>query len=327
MTPRPLASLMLALAATAVHAQSATPAPLVVAPQAGAQPTVLPIRDVESDRIQAFLLLEFPQDMASPLDRLLGQPRSGVGAGIQVPLAPTRRVGAQLALSPQLPLGLLCQGRGVTATLGSLAEHCLLAGANVSPGSRLSLRQPSARADLRMRSDSSQITGSIGLDRYTLTPSLSLPGSVLGAGNTVLQDPVAAIDIDQAQLGLTSEFRIGREGWLSIGGTWAHARVVSATELPGALPPQWNNLSLSLGAGRGNFGGELVGRSLDAPGHAGSYDTLGIGVTWRTPWRAQLSVGAENLVSRGKSPFASDETKDGKADEGRVPYLRYKQDL
>ncbi|HEX5756453.1 MAG TPA: hypothetical protein VFY12_08885 [Arenimonas sp.] len=326
MTLRPLASLILALAATAAHAQTAAPAPLVLAPQATGQATVLPIRDVESDQIQAFLLLEFPQDSASPLDRLLGQPRSGIGAGIQIPLAPTRRVSAQLALSPQLPLGLLCQGRGVTATLGSLAEHCLLAGNAATPGSRLSLRQPSARADLRLRSESSNITGSIGLDRYTLNPSLSLPGSVLGAASN-LQDSIAAIDIDQAELGLTGEFRIGHEGWLSIGGTWAHARVVSATELPGALPPQWNNLSLSLGAGRGNFGGELVGRSLDAPGHAGSYDTLGIGVTWRTPWRAQLSVGAENLVSRGKNPFATDESKDGKADEGRVPYLRYKQDL
>lgn len=316
-------SLILALAAMAAHAQA--PAPLVVPGQASGNTTLLPIRDVESEQVQAFLLLEFPQGSQSALDRLLGPRRSGIGAAVQVPLAPARRVSAQLALDPQ-PLGLLCQGRGVTATLGSLAEHCLLAGAAMPPGSRLSLRQPAARAELRLDSDATEIAGQIGLSRYRLTPGLDLPGSVANRPMTAA-NPFATMDIEQAEVGLSGDFRLGSEGWLSIGGTWARARVVAATDLPGALPPQWRSLSLSLGAGRGNFGGELVGRSLEAPGHAGSFDTLGLGVTWRTPWRAQLSVGAENLVSRGKSPLDSDDGNARKAEEGRVPYLRYKQDL
>ena len=38
----------------------------------------------------------------------------------------------------------------------------------------------------------------------------------------------------------------------------------------------------------------------------------------------QLTVGAENVVTRGKNPFAPG---NGEKDEGTVPYVRYEQDL
>ena len=58
------------------------------------------------------------------------------------------------------------------------------------------------------------------------------------------------------------------------------------------------------------------------------FSTLGAGVTWRTPWKAKLSVGAENLMSRGKNPFGVQDTRPPlDQDQGRVPYVRYQQDL
>ena len=48
------------------------------------------------------------------------------------------------------------------------------------------------------------------------------------------------------------------------------------------------------------------------------------GLTWRTPWSGQLTVGAENVVTRGKNPFS---TGNAETDEGTVPYVRYEQDL
>ena len=47
------------------------------------------------------------------------------------------------------------------------------------------------------------------------------------------------------------------------------------------------------------------------------------GLTWRTPWSGQLSVGADNVVTRGKNPFSTA----NQDDEGTVPYVRYQQDL
>ena len=49
----------------------------------------------------------------------------------------------------------------------------------------------------------------------------------------------------------------------------------------------------------------------------------GLGLTWRTPWSGQLSVGADNVVTRGKNPFSATNPND----EGTVPYVRYQQDL
>jgi hypothetical protein len=53
--------------------------------------------------------------------------------------------------------------------------------------------------------------------------------------------------------------------------------------------------------------------------------------TWRTPWNADLSVGASNLLNSGneKSSDSNQEQFDDPFEMiyGRVPYVRYKQDL
>ena len=90
------------------------------------------------------------------------------------------------------------------------------------------------------------------------------------------------------------------------------------------MAPEWNTGTVTLGGGVGDFGGEIVGRVIDVPGADSRYSNLGLGLTWRAPWRARVTVGAENLVSRGKNPFAGSEEEE---DSGRVPYIRYEQDL
>ena len=63
---------------------------------------------------------------------------------------------------------------------------------------------------------------------------------------------------------------------------------------------------------------------VNVPGESNVWKGLGLGLTWRTPWSGQLSVGADNVVTRGKNPFSVNGQKD---DEGTVPYVRYQQDL
>jgi hypothetical protein len=81
---------------------------------------------------------------------------------------------------------------------------------------------------------------------------------------------------------------------------------------------------LNLGGGIGDFGVNVIGEVVDTPGRD-RWGSLGLGLSWRTPWSGQLTVGADNLVTRGKNPFAP--ASSGTDDEGAVPYVRYEQDL
>ena len=67
----------------------------------------------------------------------------------------------------------------------------------------------------------------------------------------------------------------------------------------------------------------VIGRVVETPGQP-RFEGLGLGLTWRTPWSGQLTVGAENVVTRGKNPFSPNSEN---SDEGTVPYVRYEQDL
>ena len=91
-----------------------------------------------------------------------------------------------------------------------------------------------------------------------------------------------------------------------------------------SIVDRWDSKSLSIGAGYGNFTGSIIGRVIDVPGKPGKWEGLGIGLTWRTPWSGQLTVGAENVISRGKNPFSP---RNESNDDGTVPYVRYEQDL
>jgi len=58
--------------------------------------------------------------------------------------------------------------------------------------------------------------------------------------------------------------------------------------------------------------------------------TFDVHFTWRTPWKANLSVGASNVLNAGT--LDSNEAKNQPVDPlesiyGRIPYVRYKQDL
>jgi len=59
--------------------------------------------------------------------------------------------------------------------------------------------------------------------------------------------------------------------------------------------------------------------------------TFDVHFTWRTPWNANLSVGASNVISGGRGDTKVN-TENQPVDPfesiyGRIPYVRYKQDL
>jgi hypothetical protein len=90
--------------------------------------------------------------------------------------------------------------------------------------------------------------------------------------------------------------------------------------------------ALSFGVDHGALSGTLIGRTMEPqagiPGAGFNTDrrwnSIDLGVTWRLPWRGQLSVGAQNLWSSGSS---TNTPAGPEPDQSRTPYVQYHQDL
>lgn len=319
-------ALLIALSGAQAFAQA--PAPLVL-PDQDDNTTALPI--IRNNQVEGFLLIESGMGAANParssLDRLLGRNTTpSFGAGINLPLDNGRRLSTNLSLETNPTIGLLCNGNSMSSSFGALAQHCMVANLAPNPTTPIALARPGVRAEARLEGNDGALSASLGLARFDAQPPLALPGAVSLTGNagTDLMLSLRGTEYEQEDIGLLGELKVGETGWVSIGGTLARARIVPAAQLPGALPPEWNTGTLTLSGGVGNFGGEIIGRVIELPGTNTRYSDMGLGVTWRAPWRGRLSVGAANLGASGQNPFS---LADEDQEESRVPYIRYEQDL
>jgi len=283
-----LIALLLALGVAAgAHAQNKPPVRL----GSDRTPTALPVWN-NSGQVEAVLLLE---------------PTGEATAGARWRFG-SNTLNAAFGLEAGDELGLVCNRRsGVVGSIGNLASHCMLASLGEDDGINLSQR---ATAGVSLARPGGKLGLSAGSGRDTLPTWLS-------AGKN------PASRIEQSDLAVFGQKDIGSEGFVSIGGTVARARLVSPADVP-AFADNWNSKSVSVGGGYGPFSANIIGRVVDVPGQPGKWEGLGLGLTWRTPWSGQLTVGAENVITRGKNPFA---LTNQSADEGTVPYVRYEQDL
>lgn len=198
-------------------------------------------------------------------------------------------------LSSGQSLALLCDGKnGIPSRMDHLSDDCAL-GAIGPRGVAASVGSRNARVGV-----------AVGKERANLP-------AWLNAG--------AKGRVQQTDLALFAQYNIGRSGVVSIAGTTAKAHLVSAVDVP-QLANRWNSKGISVAGGVGAFSASVFGRVVEVPGQPGKWEGFGIGLSWRTPWSAQLSVGAENVVTRGKNPFAPSGEQ-----EGTVPYVKYEQDL
>ncbi|MEM9532652.1 MAG: TonB-dependent receptor [Pseudomonadota bacterium] len=91
-----------------------------------------------------------------------------------------------------------------------------------------------------------------------------------------------------------------------------------------------NGAALGLGWQKGVFRGDLTSRYLDVVNNGqqdNGWSALDISFAWRTPWNASLSVGARNVLNN-PAP-STNGLSDAELENffGRVPYVRYRQDL
>lgn len=92
----------------------------------------------------------------------------------------------------------------------------------------------------------------------------------------------------------------------------------------GAL--QLDQSALSFGVSKGNFSGTIAGRVIDGSGSVlpgQRWTLLDFGLSWRTPWQGQLSVGTRSYLA----PKSDTPKIDAEIAPSRVPYVQYRQDL
>ncbi|HZV24185.1 MAG TPA: hypothetical protein VFF93_10490 [Luteimonas sp.] len=252
---------------------------------------VLPVWNNASGKLEALLVLE---------------PADGVQAGTRWHFG-DNSLDTTLGVESGDSLALLCNRKsGISGGLGNLSNNCMLAtlGDGLDPNGS---RRLSANAALNH--GSAKLGISVGSGHDTM-PAWLTPGA--GSGQ-----------VDVNDLTVFGQKNLSRQGFVRIAGTVAKARLASPNEFP-ALADRWSSKSIAVGGGFGAFGASIVGHVVDMPGQP-RWEGLGLGLTWRTPWSGQLTVGADNVITRGRNPFST--SADGTAEEGTVPYVRYEQDL
>ncbi|MEZ5460922.1 hypothetical protein [Dokdonella sp.] len=155
----------------------------------------------------------------------------------------------------------------------------------------------------------------------------------------VVRDP---IDLALLELPGIDGYRLSSGRTLSARGSWSMSQGpiidLTAALSQAELSPVWyglpgagldlNQASLGLGISSGSLRGSIVGRisSFEDPGFEGNrrWSGLDLGVSWRTPWRGEVTVGAQNLWSAPLDPATSRESD---AAQARMPYVQYRQDL
>jgi hypothetical protein len=286
---------LLQLSIVLVFALGAAPGAFAQSKANKANTAVLPVIYSDSDngnKVGAYLLLE-------PTDNPQASARWRFGGKNELDAAFGLEAGDSLAL--------LCSGKsGLGGALSSLV-NCQL-GAISDDGDDDS-HHASATAALSRPGGSVGLTAGKGKAKLPawLTPNTG-----------------RASNININDLTVFAQKNIGREGTVSIAGTLAKAQLIPSGDIPAGLADNWDSKTLSIGGAYGAFGASIIGQVVSTPGQQ-QWEGLGIGLTWRTPWSGQLTIGADNLVTRGKNPFSP--SSDAKQDEGAIPYVRYEQDL
>jgi len=279
----PIAAALLALALASGGAQAQS--------RAKRDAAVVPVVNKESGKLEAVLLLE--------------PATTSTGAGARWRFGSTTLEATYGVLAGD-SLALVCDRQnGLSSGIAQLADNCVMATLNDDGAGSMS-RHGSAGASISRGGN--KLGMAIGNGRDSL-PAWLAPGQRAGK-------------VESSDFSLLAEKNIGREAFVSVGGTVARARLVPAADVP-QLVDQWNTRSLSIGGGFGAFGANIVGRVVNVPGESNVWKGLGLGLTWRTPWSGQLTLGADNVVTRGKNPFSTA----NQDDQGTIPYVRYKQDL
>lgn len=314
--------LMLALHAPLLGAQSLLPAATVVSGDSG------------SLQLEAVWLLGAERPSASPLERLVAPgslPSQHVG--LRSSASPTPSFGASLTLDRGTPaMALLCRSGAPLVSLGAMAEHCLLAQID-APVDLMGGLLRSGQAEISWNEPTAGLDLSFGLFWLQGQNSAFALGSSLPLAGLGWASPPQVPNLRGVSFGATKSFIIGDELKLVLGGSLARQEM----RLPGLISPLESSfLDLNIALENGAFSGILNSRHYQPGGGAARWQAIDLGIAWRTPWQGQLSFGARNLLGKRSPPsltpsqalgFGAQPDLMNEPSQGRVPFVRYRQDL
>lgn len=160
------------------------------------------------------------------------------------------------------------------------------------------------------------------------------PSNVGAALPRVLPGLATASGLPLSALSSSTEFNahgrvdLGARSGIDLGASIGRIRLVPGNLLGVGTVDQ---KALSFGVDRGPLSGSITGRTMQPEATAVNgvnpdrrWSAIDLGVTWRLPWRGELSVGAQNVWSSGN---AQSTPAGPEPDQSRTPYVQYHQDL
>lgn len=317
-----------------------------------------------SDKRKLQLVLGKPLSLQGGLETRInpaGTEMLGLGAALDLPISSQLSVGAsaarQLGHSRFQPLGSIQCLNGILRADSYTASGCRFVNEplatssqeQVSLGARLDLNTASASVNWFTRAAAvnhpaaRQLgvpAGQALMSNGLLSPNLGNPllSTISGDPLQYLNSEASGVDLN-FKVGVTTDTR----GDLQLG--LAFSRVLDAdfhglyapdaSALSWTLAEPFNSAQMSLEWSSGPFSTGIQGYYRDSVdfldrNSIDSITTFDVHFTWRTPWNANLSVGASNVLNAGADPASGTESQPVDPLEsiyGRIPYVRYKQDL
>lgn len=206
--------------------------------------------------------------------------------------------------------------------IGRLGSECLMSG-------RLELELPgqvsAMQAGLAWQGDSVDLGLVYGWS-WQVSPNEVAPSVVPLRNDWSPALPALAQNLDTRQLGAAAQWRLTSRSAVQLNAALSQLKLWSGSARPVLDIDQ---AALGMGLRYGSFGGTVRGRMARFQDpmnpNTTSFGGLDIGVSWRTPWAGELTVGADNLIIKRDDHGDGGRTVDEAT--ARTPYVIYKQDL
>lgn len=214
--------------------------------------------------------------------------------------------------------------------IGSLGQECLMRG---TLQFELPGQVASAQTGINVEGNRWDFSLSYGLSRLIDTDIAHLNQPFFIPGGTNVANSTRSINLvnmESQGIALGSQWRLTQASALQLNAALNQLRLHSP--LPASPILSLNRADAGVGLVYGPFSGNISGyvqRSKTlVQDNKNLWGGLDIGVSWRTPWQGELTVGARNFVTKGEQADISslqEPTLD--MSSTRTPYVRYKQDL
>lgn len=183
-------------------------------------------------------------------------------------------------------------------------------------------------------------TSNSGLGGALLTPGHSNPLLAASSGQSLnyLSGDASGLNLD-FQVGLTTDsagdVRLGLQLTRVVDASYESASSYTPGLQSWAIAKPFDSATMNVDWSKGNFSGGIQGFYRDQVQFLNRDDldsstTFDVHFTWRAPWNANLSVGTNNVLNAGNEDNGNVDS--GLQDPfesvyGRIPYVRYQQDL